>query len=455
MDVKNKVLNYINKNKLVSFGDSIICAVSGGADSVCMLDILLSIKDELSLKLYVAHLNHGLRGKEADNDESFVKGLCEKYSLPFYSKNVNVNELSKRLKISCEEAGRIARYGFFDELRVQLGAVKVSTAHNKNDNVETVLMRIFRGTDLKGLSGIPSFNENNVIRPILCLNRKEIEEYLRFKDIDFVTDSTNLENDFTRNKIRNTLIPTIIDDYNSGFIDTFASDIELFSEGNDFIEKYVSKKYNELSVKENFGLRFDISSLLKEDAYIVKRIIKTAIFSLCNLNIANNLCSIIYDSLTNDTVITISKNLDIYVKYNSMYLVTKKETANFSYHFNSFGTYYIPEVNSYLDISEFNGKANFSDKNTIYLSTDKVECSFILRSRKNGDRIKLQNCGYKKLGDIFTDAKIPIFLRDEIPVLEYNKEIIWVCGMRDDPDFRKSTNDKYIKISLHKENNHA
>lgn len=452
MNTKNKVLNYIKEQNLISYGDSLICAVSGGADSVCMLDILVSLKDEFSLNLYVVHLNHNLRGTEADSDEQFVKGLCEKYSLPFYSKSVNIKELSKELKVSCEEAGRIARYEFFYELKQKLNADKICTAHNKNDNVETVLMRILRGTDISGLSGISSFNGNDVIRPVLCLLRSEIEEYLHCKGLDFVTDSTNAENDFTRNKIRNILIPSITTDYNNGFIDTFSSNIELFKEADSFIEDYVADKFSKLIMSEDYGLKTYINSLLKENKYIAKRIIKKAIFSISNLNITNSLCNIIYNSLSKDNNITISKNLNVYIKYGKLYFVKEKPHQGFMYHFDNYGTYSISEINSTIKISEFNGIPDKSDKNTLFLPVDKFSLDFILRSKKNGDKMKLLKCGTKKISDIFTDEKIPSFLRNDIPVLEHDNEIIWLCGLRNNCPSNKNENKTYIKISIHKEN---
>ena len=451
MDIQNKVLNYINDNNLISCGDSLICAVSGGADSVCMLDILVSLKEYFSLKLYVAHLNHSLRGKESDSDEQFVKELCKKYSLPFYSKTVNVKELSKELKVSCEEAGRIARYDFFNELREKLGVCKVCTAHNKNDNAETVLMRILRGTDITGLSGISPFNDNYVIRPVLCLLRSEIEDYLQCKGLDFVTDSTNAENDFTRNKIRNILIPSITNDYNNGFIDTISSNIELFKEADSFIEEYVNNKYTQLTKKGYYGLNVDINSLLKENKYIAKRIIKKAIYSISKLNITNSLCDIIYNSLTKDNIIAISKEVNVYIKYNKLYFVNEKPRQSFLYHFTDYGMYYIPEMNSTFEISEFKGIPKNYDKNTIFLPVDKFNLDFILRSKKNGDKMHLLNCGTKKISDIFTDEKIPSFLRSDIPVLEYNNEIMWLCGMRTNYPSCQKEDKTYIKFSIHKE----
>ncbi len=455
MEILNKVLNYIDAHKLIIPGDSLICAVSGGADSVCMLDILVSLKEKFSLKIYVAHLNHGLRGDEAKRDELFVKNLCEKYSLPFYCKNVNVKELSKKLKSSCEEAGRIARYEFFYELKKELCATKIVTAHNKNDNVETVLMRILRGTDLTGLSGISAYNENNVIRPILCLSRKEIEEHLECKGKDFVTDSTNLENDFTRNKTRNKLIPYIEKDYNEGFINTFSSNIGLFGEADAFIKNYTDEKYNKYALTENYGLIFSVSDILKEDSYIAKRIIKKAVVTLSGFNISNNLCDIIYENLTKDSVITINKELNVYIKYDNIYFVKSKKYKEFIYNFKDFGTYHIPEINSFITILEVDSRPDFSSKNTVYLPKDTFKLNFILRTRKCGDKINLINCGNKKINDIFIDEKIPSFLRDEIPIMEYEGKIFWICGVRDNIPRIKSKSNKYIKISLDKENHNA
>ncbi len=456
MEIKNKVLSYIKKHNLISYGDSIICAVSGGADSVCMLNILLGIKEEFNLKLFVAHLNHGLRGDEALRDEHFVEVLCKKHSLPFYKKYVDINALSKELKVSCEEAGRIARYDFFDELKISLGAVKVSTAHNKNDNVETVLMRILRGTDLRGLSGISCFNDNNVIRPILCLSRTEIEEYLKCKGLDFVTDSTNSENDFTRNKIRNDLIPKLTNEYNQSFTDVFSSNIELYKEANSFIDEYVNNEFSRVIKKEPYSFQSDVNLLLTINPYIVKRIIKKAVFELSDLNISNSLCDIIFNSLKNKTPVSVNKNVDFYVKYETAYFIYKNSNSqDFFYNISGFGKYYIPEISSYIEVSEGNKNISYNDKNTIYLDAERINPNFVLRNRQNGDKMHLSNCGTKKLKDILIDEKIPSFLRDKIPVLLYDNKIIWLCGVRDDITLRKRNGNKYIKITIHKENDNA
>lgn len=453
MEIYNKVLNYIQKNNLIEENDKIICAVSGGADSVCMLKILKELQAEFSLELYIAHINHQLRGLESDRDELFVKNLAQKLNIPFYCKKADVKLMSITHKLSCEEAGRIARYDFFTELKNKLGANKIATAHNKNDNVETALMRIIRGTDLKGLSGIPKMNNLNVIRPILCLGRLEIEDFLSCKGIDFVTDSTNLEDEFSRNKIRHNIIPVIEEQFNKNFVNVMSENIELFSEANAYIEKKTNSVYESIVTKDDYMYSFCVSLLLREDAYIVKRIIKKTIFALANINITNELCNLIYDGLINKSSVTINKNTFFYVKYERAFFVKKRDTSDFSYTISSPGVYHIPEISSYLEITEGEGFVDLSCKNTLYLDKNKIEGEFILRNRKHGDKMFLPNCGTKKIKDIMIDEKIPFFLRDDFPILEYNGQIIWLCGVRDNGILRAKKTDKYIKMSIHKEKN--
>lgn len=454
MDTKNKVLNYINRHNLISCGDSLICAVSGGADSVCMLDLLAELKDELSLTINVAHLNHCLRGDEADRDEEFVRNLSEHYSLPFFSKRVDVEKLSCELKVSCEEAGRIARYDFFEELKKELNCKKVATAHTENDNAETVLMRIIRGTDLKGLSGIPNKNDSNVIRPILCLNRDEIEEYLKCKGIYFVTDSTNLENDFSRNKIRNILIPAIKENFNSSVVDTISANIENFTEANHYIENKVNDIYNNLVEIDEYFCSFDITALLREDIYIVKRLIKKAVFETGQINITQSMCNLIYSAMLELSSVTIGNNITFYAKYGRGYFVKCDGDIKFSYKITSLGTYPVKELGCLVEITEGSGKIPQDDKNSIYLDADAVKCNFVLRSKNDGDKMHLAKCGTKKIKDIFIDAKIPVFLRDKFPVLEYDNKIIWLWSLRFDTDFLPKNNGKYLKITIHKEKKH-
>ena len=193
--VLQKVQETICRHNMIKIGDKVLAAVSGGADSVCMFHVLNQLKDKLGFSVFCAHVNHCLRGESADADESFVEKLCGEYDVPFFSKRVDVARLATDKKLTLEEAGRLARYEFFEEISRKENISRIATAHNKNDNAETVLMRIIRGTDVDGLKGIAYVRDDNVIRPVLDISRKEIEEYCAENSLDFCTDATNSENE--------------------------------------------------------------------------------------------------------------------------------------------------------------------------------------------------------------------------------------------------------------------
>ena len=203
----NAVLRAVERYDMLSRGDSVIAALSGGADSVSLLHILISIKEKYSLNIYAAHLNHQLRGVEAERDEHFCKILCEKYNVPLYVRKRDIRALSEERGISEELCGRDERYAFFSELSSELDA-KVATAHTASDNAETLLFNLARGSSLTGAKGIPP-KRGNIIRPLIFCTRSDIERYCRGNSLDYVTDSTNLSDGYTRNKIRHNVIPTL------------------------------------------------------------------------------------------------------------------------------------------------------------------------------------------------------------------------------------------------------
>ena len=196
-----KVFKFIKENRIFDSGDSVILGVSGGADSICMLTVLCKLKHRLNLKLYVVHVNHGIRGGDALEDENFVKEFCEKENLSFFPYHINVPEIVKKTGMSEEEAGRRERYRIFYELANELKADKIAVAHNLNDNSETILFNMFRGTGIKGMTGIP-VQRDKIVRPLLCVTRAEIEAYLDSLNISYCMDITNKSTEYTRNKIR-------------------------------------------------------------------------------------------------------------------------------------------------------------------------------------------------------------------------------------------------------------
>ena len=258
----HKVLDTIKKYHLIETGDKLVLGVSGGPDSITMLDILLKIKQEkqIAFDMVVAHVNHMIR-EEANEDEEFVKKYCMKNNIQFFSKSIDVQKIANTNKISTEEAGRDVRYAFFNEVLEKINGTKIAIAHNKNDKVETIIMNALRGCGLPGLKGIEPVREQ-YIRPLIECDRKEIEDYCEENHIEPRMDKTNFENIYTRNKIRNVLIPYIQQEFNSNIIATIDRLSNLVTEQESYIQKQVEKVYEDIVLEEKinvYSIRKNIS----------------------------------------------------------------------------------------------------------------------------------------------------------------------------------------------------
>ena len=246
----HKVLNTIKEYHLIEPGDILVLGVSGGPDSITMLDILLKIQKtkQIPFHFVVAHVNHMIR-EEAKEDEEYVKKYCIKNDIEFYGKSIDVQKIANTNKISTEEAGRNARYEFFDEILQKIGGNKIAIAHNKNDKVETMIMNELRGCGIQGLKGIEKMR-GRYIRPLIECERKEIEEYCMENHIEPRIDKTNFENIYTRNKIRNIVIPYIEQEFNPNIIETMDRLSGLIIEQEEYIQKQVADIYKEMVLEE-------------------------------------------------------------------------------------------------------------------------------------------------------------------------------------------------------------
>ena len=218
MSVEKRVLEYILENKLLQEKEKVVVGVSGGPDSICLLEVLYKLQNQLEIELVVAHINHMLRGEEANEDEKYVNDFCVERGIEVYSKRININEFAKKQRMSTETAGREARYQFFREVMKKTNSNKIATAHNANDQVETIFMRIMRGTGLEGLTGISVKRDSIYIRPILFLQREEIEWYCEKNNLNPRIDKSNMERNYSRNKIRLDIIPYMKENFNSDLV---------------------------------------------------------------------------------------------------------------------------------------------------------------------------------------------------------------------------------------------
>lgn len=247
-----KIKNTIKKYALIKNGDNIVVGVSGGPDSMTLLNVLINIRKQYDLKITVAHINHMIR-KEAQEETLYVEKFCKDKNIECFVKKQKVEELAKSNKIGTEEAGRKLRYEFFDEVLKKVNANKIATAHNANDNAETVLMNIIRGSGTSGLKGIEPIRDNKFIRPLIECTREEIEEYCEQENLDAKIDKTNAENIYTRNKVRNMLLPYIQENFNPNIINSLNRLSELALMENKFIEKNVEELYKKVLIDEKLG----------------------------------------------------------------------------------------------------------------------------------------------------------------------------------------------------------
>lgn len=317
---EKKVLETIRKYNMISKGDNIIVAVSGGPDSMALLNSLINLEKLVQYnKLVVCHVNHMLR-EEADEETEFVKDFCKKNGIECYVKYCDINKIAKEKKIGLEEAGRYERYNFFEEIKEKENINKIAVAHNKKDNSETVLMHIIRGAGVTGLSGIKPVRDKIYIRPIIKCSREEIEDYLKNNKIEFRTDKSNAENEYTRNKVRNRLIPFIEKEFNSNIVDSLDRLSEIVSEEQDFINEVAKKEYKRCIQKESKDcIIFDLKKFNSINKFIRKQLILEAIYKVAGNN--NNVEKVNLDDIikicennVGNKKINPNKKIEIYVK---------------------------------------------------------------------------------------------------------------------------------------------
>ena len=305
--MKQKVLETIKKFNLIKDGDKIVLGVSGGPDSISMLNILNEIKHEQSIKfeIYVAHVNHLIR-EEAIDDEKYVENYCNKNDIECYLKRIDVEKIANNKKIGTEEAGRNARYDFFEEILQKTGSNKIAIAHNKNDKIETIIMHLLRGSGLSGLKGIEPIRDNKYIRPLIECERQEIEQYCEENELNPRIDKTNFENEYTRNKIRNIVIPYIKQEFNPNILQTLSRLSDVATEESDYVDKQTQKIYQQILMERtNKQIVLNLKEFNKQEKVIKNRLILLAtkqlmgstqgiekihiedIIKLCNNNIGN------------------------------------------------------------------------------------------------------------------------------------------------------------------------
>lgn len=329
---KENILKTIQKYNLIQNGDKVVVGLSGGPDSISLINVLNEIRNEetyeLKFDLIAAHINHNIR-EEAKSDEDFVVKYCKEKNIEIHVLSIDINKKAKEEKKGTEEAGRNARYKFFEEILIKTKANKIATAHTANDNAETVLMNIIRGSGTSGLKGIRPIRENKFIRPLIETTREEIEKYCDEYKLNPRIDKTNFENEYTRNRTRNMLIPFIKENFNPNIIMTINRLSDIINEENEYLEKLTKQKYKEIVIEENIGKQIvlDLRLFNKQDLVIKKRLILHTvnilqgttqglgkvhiddIIKLCGNNVGNK-------------YLTPNKNIKVLIKNKKIYFIS-------------------------------------------------------------------------------------------------------------------------------------
>ena len=442
MELFREILNINKKYNLIESNDIIVVGFSGGPDSVFLVEMLKKLQHFFNFKIYLVHINHLLRGEDADSDENFSFEYAKKNNLEIFIKRIPVKEIAKEIGKTLEEVGREERYKFFSEIYEKVGATKIATAHNKDDQIETFLFRLIRGTSLQGLEGIKIKN-NNVIRPISEIYKKDILEYLNKNEIQYKIDKTNFENEFTRNSIRLDLIPFIEERYNIKFKDKIFSLIKEIRENNQNnslnLSDYTDSENRIILEKTKFLSNFDKKNLLS--LFLNKKNIEV------NRNKIDEISSLIKSNGTKK--IDLDKSYRIVKEYTYLYIEDKKENCVIN---NNVIQVKIPSEqifdNFKITVSAVENLDIPKEKNQYLLDAiynDIIE----VRYRKEGDRIFLGEKHSKKIKEIFIDQKIPKNIRDRLPIFLYNNTIFWIYNVKKAyiPKINKNEN-KLIKVLI-------
>jgi len=456
MEILRKFEETISRWNMLKKGDRVIVACSGGPDSVALLYLFNQIKEKYNLKLFVAHINHKLRGKESDEDEKFVERLARKLKLAYYSKSFDVKKIAKGEKLSIEECARKIRFDYLNKLVRRLKAAKIALGHNADDQAETVLMRLIRGAGGLGLSGIPPVS-GKMIRPLLDLRREKIEEFLEENKLLFRIDSSNLRKDYLRNRIRLELLPHLKKDYNPKIVETLNRTALILSAQENYLKKETLKVFDKISKREEKKISLDLDELFSYNIFLRRELIRLATEKIgggvfkANFELVEKILDLAQKRKSGRRIFL---NKSLFVEISSTHLnlyQVGKIKRGLSLVFpgitrsKRFGLRLDSEI---IKRENLSNKPYSDDQMTAFLDWDKLKPSFLLRVSKSGDRFKpLGMKGTKSLKDFLTDLKVPRYEKERVLVLTSKGKIVWVLGYRIGDEFRVTkTTKKILKI---------
>lgn len=457
MSLLNKVTSTVERHGLIAPGERVLVAVSGGPDSTCLLYLLNELKGELGAALYAAHVNHQLRGEESDREEVLVRETAEKLGLELFATRVDPDELRSKKRHSLQSAARQARRSFFRDAAKECKATKVALGHTADDRAEEVLIRLLRGSGLKGLAGIRPMSDGFWIRPLIEAEKKEILAYLDRHDIPFLVDSSNLREDYLRNRVRLRLLPLLREEYNPRVSETLARSAALFLEDEEFMARAARDAARSILSEKDDKILLDLRGLEEFHPALKRRVVRLAVLraakTLWGLNFGHVEAAL---GLATGGELHLPGGLRVQREYGSLAFFHHPprrgfEPLDLDLHIPGPGAYPVPalETTLVLSLTEEPEEPSSPDMLRVSLDPEKVPFPLTLRSPRAGDRVALLGGrGTKKLSDLWTDAKLPRRKRRELILLATEEKIIWAPGLYLDPRFRARPGQRSLMVSL-------
>ena len=444
-----EMYRFILQHTMIEDGETVLVAVSGGADSLALLYGLHALHTHLNCHLHVVHLDHGIRD-DSDADAQFVCEHAVHLWLPFIEHAVDLPHLAKQWKLSVEAAGRKARYEFYESVCAQIGATKVALGHHRDDIAETVLMNLLRGTGSDGLKGIAPIRVGKFIRPLAAFTRQEIEAFLKSINLVPRLDSTNTDKRYLRNRIRHELVPLLEQDYNSNIRTGLSRTAEVLNAESDYLGAIARETFDlcRLPSSQSTCIVLDREKFLQNHIALQRRILRHSIaefFGQVDDFYFEHFQAIL--GLINrdkpNAVLSLPNGIQFRRAYEQLvFAKTPVETGDFAYPLNVPGKTFIPalntEITAYLyDTSPDDFPPLPDGTFEAMLDYSEIQLPLIVRNRRQGDRFQPHGMhGTKKIKDFFMDIKVPGSERNRIPMLVYGDEILWVIGFTTNERFK-------------------
>lgn len=456
MDIIEKAVSTIRKHLMLSGGEKVLVGLSGGPDSVCLTAVLKRLTPRFKLSLHAVYIDHGLRPEEAPREAGFCKEFCRGLDIPFSEEKVDVRSYASHEGLNMQQAARDLRYQALESLAHEVKADRIALGHNLDDQVETFFMRILRGSGRKGLSSIPP-SRGIIIRPLIDIEREEIEDYLSKECIGFITDTSNLKEDYLRNRLRYKLMP-VLKELDPSVMKILAHTTDIFREEERYFDIAVTKALMKLiSRKSDKSIELFLLPLENMDPVLLRRVLRRAIEETKGLRgigfiHIEDVMGLIKRGKPGDRLY-LPKEIRVIKQYSTLLFTTEPPARLGEYTVESEGETLLKESGLVLSATISDKPSSGLDgKSGIALDAGKAPFPLVVRARKDGDHFYPLGFGRrKKLQDFFVNEKVPRDERDAVPIVTSGDEVVWVAGMRGDERSRPTEETKrFLMLELKK-----